>query len=437
MQNLRAAGTGIINQVFEQAGVYATVMGMFSYNFLYDKSFVCSKPAPQWVCWTYMLVPVLLILVLRLWMDRSFRRDWKLTLARDECTCGGSCYFWTVLCTHILKSLFVGLLWCVSVLVDGDWYVCCSSCCNVTLTNAELKSDLANESRIQGLILLTGLVSVAAFFSSLPRRKCSTRAVDVVRIILEEGENLGTESLRTAAKTRLAADLNRHLSAGQWEKCFGVAEELIKKVSSASQPEDGRQLDVFALSSPSVQQAACENNGTQEKSIDASKNKSRIWGLIFLTVVVCAASFLTSIAWRKCSKQHLDAAEMVLEEGENLATNRLMQVKAKLEKRIESYFENQRPNWRSFHCAAEKMIMDELFIRARPPSASAGEPPASEDAAASGSDPQRTNTEGGDDSACLPANQVPDETGASASGYIPLVKLPDETNEAQSETQRV
>ncbi|XP_067384107.1 uncharacterized protein [Channa argus] len=249
MQDIKAAVREIFDEVSEKAGAYSTVVGMFAYNFLYNKSFQCSSPAPPWVCWTYMFLPVLLTLVLMLWVDKSFQRTWKFALTRGQCNCGWSCHFWRFLCAHILKSLFMALLWTVSVLIDGDWYVCCASCCNGTLANEEHKSDLQNESRIQGLIILTIIISLSAFGSSLPWRRCSSWTVDVVQIILEEGENLGTDNLRAAAKTKLTEDLNRQVTAGQWGKCFDVADELIKKVTSVSHSEDGLHLDDFALSS--------------------------------------------------------------------------------------------------------------------------------------------------------------------------------------------
>lgn len=59
---------------------------------------------------------------------------------------------------------------------------------------------------------------------------CPKKAL-VDEIILEEAENLVTETLRKAVKDKLNDRLSSHVTHGKWDKCFDVAKELIAERS--------------------------------------------------------------------------------------------------------------------------------------------------------------------------------------------------------------
>lgn len=127
--------------------IYTTVIVIFTYNVLLEKDVPCTCKPQQYQCNLYMWLPFGLIFFLILWMDKKFLRIWKYnctcicrpcsrsTLCGwckqqlcDSVLCGWCCnpFFW-VLLRHILKAGLVGLLWVASVLIDGDWYVCCQN----------------------------------------------------------------------------------------------------------------------------------------------------------------------------------------------------------------------------------------------------------------------------------------------------------------------
>ncbi|KAK2898171.1 hypothetical protein Q8A73_014551 [Channa argus] len=282
MERLKRALENIISDASRKAGVYTTVILVFTYHIVFDKDFQCRCAGYQFDCWTYMILPVFLIVIFLLWLDNAFQRVWKFTLRKC------SCYFFYIILQCFLKALFVGLLWPVSVLIDGDWLICC----------------------------------------------CDTS---------------------------------------------------------------------------SAHQAACTDYGLQSRTIVDVKSKSKIWGLVTLTVIVCLAAIVTSLPLRKRSKQPLVAAEIVLEEGENLGTNRLRQeVKAKLERKIKSYFDNQGENWTQCCFAAEEFIMKDLSVQN---SATADNVPES----TSPPDAPAHQNEG---------SKLLDELDASSSAGIPLDTFP-------------
>jgi hypothetical protein len=55
-----------------------------------------------------------------LWTDQMFKR-----VCRFTCRMSCKCHFLCTLFSLLSKSACVGLLWIASVLIDGDWYVCC------------------------------------------------------------------------------------------------------------------------------------------------------------------------------------------------------------------------------------------------------------------------------------------------------------------------
>lgn len=156
MENFRAALEYSVVQFCKTASIYTTVIVIFCYHVLLDKDLECTCEGQHTICRIYMFLPAVLIFILVLWTDKSFQRVIKYT---HWLNFKSSFWVW-VLLYHIFKAGFVGLLWVASVLLDGDWYVCC---CNhhseqaqlackvkseVTAVEQKLKAELKNESKV-------------------------------------------------------------------------------------------------------------------------------------------------------------------------------------------------------------------------------------------------------------------------------------------------
>ncbi|MEQ2293835.1 hypothetical protein AMECASPLE_037543 [Ameca splendens] len=116
---------------------YATIIVIFTYNVLFNIEFTCTCKDQKTYCWIYLILPVFIIMFLLLWTDKIFKRT-----SRYCCTypltrnCGRMCnsccvgkvrkFFYTTF-LQIIKAAFIGALWTVSVLIDGDWYACCQN----------------------------------------------------------------------------------------------------------------------------------------------------------------------------------------------------------------------------------------------------------------------------------------------------------------------
>lgn len=155
--------------------IYTTVIVIFTYNVLIGKDVACTCKPQQTECYLYMGLPVGVIFVLILWMDKKFLRIWKynctcicIPCSRSAlCSLSDACKqhccnpFLCILLHHILKAGLVGLLWVASVLVDGDWYVCCQNdqseqqtqlACkhkvNITAEERTIITELKNSSKV-------------------------------------------------------------------------------------------------------------------------------------------------------------------------------------------------------------------------------------------------------------------------------------------------
>ncbi|XP_044066159.1 uncharacterized protein LOC122882640 [Siniperca chuatsi] len=281
MESLKTALGHFAKHISKTAGVHAVVIVIFSYHVVLDKDLACTCKEQLDACWLYMTLPAFLIFVLMLWVDKTFQRAWKYTC--------GNCKnnFCCVVVYHILKAAFVGLLWAASVLIDGDWYVCCYNdfsgqhtllACkektNITAEERGIIAELINKSRVVGLPLLICITFAAAFMSSLPRNKCCTddksncRKID--EIILEEGENLVTKTVREAVKHKLMEKLDTCVTNEEWAKCFDVAEELITE-KSYGPPAESSPSGPATESSPCGPPAESSPSGPAAESSPSSQ----------------------------------------------------------------------------------------------------------------------------------------------------------------------
>lgn len=104
--------------------------------------------------------------------------------------------------------------------------------------------------QVAGLALLTVIVLVAATLPAIPWRKCSKRAIVAGELILEKGEILVTKTFKEAAEKKLTEKLDTCVAAGQWRKCFDVAEEVILEVSAQPTRADLEMINLLKVVCP-------------------------------------------------------------------------------------------------------------------------------------------------------------------------------------------
>ncbi|XP_026222828.1 uncharacterized protein LOC113166862 isoform X2 [Anabas testudineus] len=243
MESLKKAVEKILHQLSNKVSIYTTVIVIFTFQFLFDKNFKCTCTGDQRACWAYMILPIALIFVLLLWMDRAFNRVCNFTLRTWTCRCCCNCHFCSVLCGRMFSALLVSLLWPVAVLLDADWFVCCyhqisfhevKPCNSNTDLQQNLKEivQLKTTSMMHGLCLLTVIIGVALFKKLGKLSKCcSSPAVITGEMLLEEGENLAREKLRETVKCKVNEQINVYVES-EWKNCFNVGEELVQRLLS-------------------------------------------------------------------------------------------------------------------------------------------------------------------------------------------------------------
>ncbi len=146
-------------------GTFFAIIVIFLYDVVFNMSFNCSCGEQVHYCNSYMALPCCSLIFIQLWMDKTLLGALKFTFiskSGDEC-CKIQCRsrFFCVLLLHFIKALFVGVLWVVVVLIDGDWYVCCKidpsdkrkklpcrKTDNITLEEHKIIADLKNESSV-------------------------------------------------------------------------------------------------------------------------------------------------------------------------------------------------------------------------------------------------------------------------------------------------
>lgn len=115
-------------------GISTIVIVTFTYHVIYDIDFPCPSKAfsahEKADCYLYLILPTLVILILLLLIDQDFHR---LCRARfnGKCSCSYNALCHAVV-VHLVQALCVGLIWTVSVFLDGDWWVCCQNDGNKT-----------------------------------------------------------------------------------------------------------------------------------------------------------------------------------------------------------------------------------------------------------------------------------------------------------------
>ncbi|XP_018526656.1 uncharacterized protein LOC108879745 [Lates calcarifer] len=291
--------------------ICATVILIFTYNVLLERDMECTCEKQTLDCGLYMGLPCFIILVLILWMDKTFQRTCRYSCTsqsqnqdwRQCCKGCCSCTFCCVIVHHIIKAVFVGALWVVFVFLDGDWFVCCGNygsdqqlACkdkkNLTAEERVIIAELKNSSKVIGSTLLVVIIILAAIIPLLKWKKCcekiSThcdRRTLYNKLILEEEENEMTEILRRSAKKQLTEGIENQLKGEQWEECFNVAATLIK---DSTKPEycgeqqqptgpQGEQQQHEPTAGPSgVQEGAEGVGGSSSEEQSLLRNKQRL-----------------------------------------------------------------------------------------------------------------------------------------------------------------
>ncbi|CAI5657629.1 unnamed protein product [Oreochromis niloticus] len=242
---------------FRKFSIFLTVVGTFTYNILLDRDVTCTCKDVAQECTIYMTLPFLIIFFLMLWTDKTLERTCKYTFLcerkkperNNQVLCG---HVRKQLCgvfiIHIFKAISVGLLWVVSVFIDGDWYVCCQSgteeselACkdeiNITAQENVIISSLKNQSRHIGFFLLFAIVSLATLTSLRVCHICHcSRRATYDLVILEEGEKLLKEIIKEATRDELMknifekidGDVTQNEGENNWIKDLDVAAKMIQ-----------------------------------------------------------------------------------------------------------------------------------------------------------------------------------------------------------------
>ncbi|TDH11111.1 hypothetical protein EPR50_G00082100 [Perca flavescens] len=221
-------------------GRFCTYVAVIAVFILFGSNFECACKPQVFDCKVYQVLPVFIVFLLILWTDGSFQSVGRLLCSGvSRGTHTHTLSFWDSFFYHIIKAAFIGLLWVVVVLIDGDWYVCCQNdgseqqrqlACRAVETITEEErvtiAELRNKSRVIGSFLLLGIVCVPALMASLRWRKCSRRK-QFEKLMLEEEEKVLKEILRKSAKERLSRAIEDRVRRSRWEECSDVAADLI------------------------------------------------------------------------------------------------------------------------------------------------------------------------------------------------------------------
>ncbi|XP_031167999.1 uncharacterized protein LOC116059182 isoform X2 [Sander lucioperca] len=204
-------------------GSFCTYIAVIAVFILFGRDFECTCQPQVLDCNVYLYLPAFIVYLLILWTDGSFRSVYRL-LCRGvpRGTHTHTCSFWGSLFYHIFKAAFIGLLWVVVVLIDGDWYVCCQNdrseqqrqlaCKAVGRITEEERVTIAklrNMSRVFGSFLFLVIVCVP-FLMAYFRWTLSRAIEDRVR-------------------------------RNRWEECCNVAADLITSEENFPEHEEQQQ----------------------------------------------------------------------------------------------------------------------------------------------------------------------------------------------------
>ena len=114
----------------KQLSTFVAFIVIFVYNSVLKRDLECSCNLKHDYCYEYMSLPFFILFVLQLWKDKIFQRVCQYTcFCRRNCcdikNMKKQCRFIGVGLYTVIRASFLGLLWVVAVLIDGDWFVCC------------------------------------------------------------------------------------------------------------------------------------------------------------------------------------------------------------------------------------------------------------------------------------------------------------------------
>ncbi|XP_041760140.1 protein FAM47B-like [Coregonus clupeaformis] len=267
-----------------------------------------------------MVLPFLILLLLTLWMDGQFQRVLRMT-----CRC--KCNLWGILLAILIKAVTIGLMWVVSVLLDGDWYVCyqrtelpCKNNTDDTPYQEELEKQLESrfkrESVVYGLVLVLVLLFVTSILTAIPWRdicsilcskcKCMTdcKIKPYHRALFEENIREQTEILiekvfKTTAKecvvlksrkllqtfsTAVLSDTTTQGGGGASSSSTHPEEEDSSSSNTHPEVEDSRSsttlLEVEDSSSsnthPEVEDSSCSNTHPEVEDSSSSNTHPEV-----------------------------------------------------------------------------------------------------------------------------------------------------------------
>lgn len=148
---------------------FCTYIAVIAIFLLLGRDFYCTCKPQYFDCNLYLVLPVFIVFVFVLWTDTSFQRVCRHLCSSvfggcaplRTCSFLGSCFH------QIIKAAFIGLLWVVCILIDGDWYVCCMNdhsqqqaqlACkdlgSITDKDRVIIAELKNESRVSVFLLV-------------------------------------------------------------------------------------------------------------------------------------------------------------------------------------------------------------------------------------------------------------------------------------------
>ncbi|KAJ0036550.1 hypothetical protein NQD34_005227 [Periophthalmus magnuspinnatus] len=209
-----------------------TLFCLYYYHVQLDKDMRCSCKSQDKDCWVYLLVPGLILTVVQLWVDLVFARSLRYLCGGAQGVVRGKVL--PVLIRRVLEASFVGVLWVQSVLLDGDWYICCGRanirCYTYPNYFSELvkpsSDEIHNESQMIGLLLVLAVFLAAAILSWLPwGRWCASASSDWPEAVLEDVELTMGQQMRSIAQDQLRTKLDQ--TGADWRKWEEVEKELL------------------------------------------------------------------------------------------------------------------------------------------------------------------------------------------------------------------